>query len=89
MIEAVSDVMVFSEAEFESLPYEGRWEVVDGRAILLPPSDYEHQIFSDALIGMFRDQMKGLGYAGPVSAPNVFIPRRRELLEAFRTAFRT
>ena len=42
--------MVFSEAEFELLPEEGRWEVVDGRAILLAPNEYEHQRLSDALV---------------------------------------
>ena len=37
MIGSIRDVMIWSEAEFERLPDDGRWEVVDGRAILLPP----------------------------------------------------
>jgi Uma2 family endonuclease len=83
VISAISDVMIWSEAEFERLPDDGRWEVVDGRAILLPPSEYEHQILSDALGRMFWEQLKGLGT--PVSCANVFIPRRSELLGGFQS----
>ena len=75
VISAIQDVMVFSEREFEQLPGEGRWEVVDGRAILLPPSEYEHQNLSDALVGMFRLQLKALECGIAVSATNVFLPR--------------
>jgi hypothetical protein len=57
MIGAMQDVMVFSEQEFEQLPEEGRWEVVDGRAILLPASDYKHQRLSDRLARMFEQQL--------------------------------
>ncbi len=77
--------MVFSEAEFELLPEEGRWEVVDGRAILLPPSDLEHQYLSDALVEMFRAQLRASGGGLVVSATNVFIPRRQELLGGFQS----
>ena len=85
VIGAIQDVMVFSEAEFEQLPGEGRWEVVDGRAILLPPSEYEHQNLSDALVGMFRLQLKALECGFAVSATNVFLPRRLELLGGFQS----
>ncbi len=77
--------MIYSEGEFERLPDEGRWEVVDGRAILLPPSDVEHQFMSDALVGTFRDQLKATKTGGAVSAPNVFIPRRLEDLGGFQS----
>ena len=76
--------MIWSEAEFERLPGDGRWEVVDGRAFLLPPSDYEHQILTDALVGMFRAQMKGLDCGMPVSAPNVFSPRAKDSYGEFQ-----
>src|SRR6266704_617945 len=76
--------MILSEAEFEQLPGDGRWEVVDGRAILLPPSDYEHQDLSDMLVGMFRQQLKVLECGFAVSAPNVFIPRRTDSYSDFQ-----
>jgi len=85
VISTIDDVMIFSEAEFERLPDEGRWEVVDGRAILLPPSDVEHQFISDALVGMFREQLRTLKGSCAVSAPNVFIPRRLESLGGFQS----
>ncbi len=84
MIGAIDDVMVFSEAEFEQLPDEGRWEVVDGRAILLPPSDYKHQRLSDRLTRTFEQQLETLKCGFAVSAPNVFIPRKRDSLGGFQ-----
>jgi Uma2 family endonuclease len=85
VIGAITDVMVFSEAEFEQLPGDGRWEVVDGRAILLPPSEYPHQDLSDALVGMLRQQLKALECGFAVSAANVFIPRRPDSLGGFQS----
>ena len=79
--------MIYSEAEFERLPDGGRWEVVDGRSILLPPSDVEHQFISDALVGMFREQLKATKGSFAVSAPNVFIPSRLESSEDSRAVF--
>jgi Uma2 family endonuclease len=84
MIGAIGDVMVFSEAEFEQLPDEGRWEVVDGRVILLPPGDYEHQRLSDRLTRMFEEQLETLKCGFAVSAPNVFIPRKGDLSGGFQ-----
>src|SRR6267378_3783099 len=77
--------MIYSEAEFERLPDEGRWEVVDSRAILLPPSDAEHQNLSDALVGMFRAQLKANKSGSALSTTNVFIPRRLESLGGFQS----
>jgi Uma2 family endonuclease len=76
--------MIFSEQDFELLPDEGRWEVVDGRAILLPPNSYEHQRLGDALVGMLRRQSEILKCGFAVSAPNVFLPRRLDLLGGFQ-----
>src|SRR5260370_24869138 len=76
--------MVFSEAAFERLPDEGRWEVVDGRAILLPASDYEHQRLSDRLTRMFELQLEVLKCGVAVSARNVFIPRKHDSLGGFQ-----
>jgi len=85
VIGAIQDVMVFSEQEFELLPEEGRWEVVDGRAILLPPSEYEHQYLSDTLVRMFWQQLTPLSRGFVVSAANVFLARRLELLGGFQS----
>jgi Uma2 family endonuclease len=85
MIGTMQDVMVFSEQEFDLLPEEGRWEVVDGRAILLPPSECEHQYLSDALVRMFWQHLTPLARGFVVSAVNVFLPRRLELLGGFQS----
>jgi Uma2 family endonuclease len=76
--------MIGSEAEFERLPDDGLWEVVDGRAILLPANDNEHQDLSDELVGMFRQQVKVLKRGCALSTPNVSIPRRRESYSEFQ-----
>ena len=68
--------MVRTEEEFDLLPAEGLFEVVDGWAILLPPNDYAHQNLSDVLVGMFRAKLRALGLGYVVSAVNVFIPPR-------------
>src|SRR5580693_1046018 len=85
MISSISDVMVFSEADFEQLPDDGRWEVVDGSAILLPPSEYKHQRLSDQLVGLLRRQLEALALGSAVSAANVFIPRKRDGLLGFQS----
>jgi Uma2 family endonuclease len=85
VIRAIADVMVYSEREFELLPDEGRWEVVDGRAILSPPNEYEHQRLSDALVRMLREQMETLERGLAVSATSVFIPRRLDRLGGFQS----
>src|SRR5947207_398835 len=76
--------MVFSDAAFETLPDDGRWEVVDGRAILLPPCDYEHQRLSDRLTRMLEQQLEVLNCGFAASAPNVFIPRKHDYLGGFQ-----
>src|SRR5437870_5221016 len=76
--------MIGSEAEFERLPDDGLWEVVDGRAILLPANDNEHQDLSDELAGMFRQQFKVLKRGCALSTPNISIPRRRESYSEFQ-----
>ena len=76
--------MVWSEADFERLPEEGLWEVVDGRAILLPPNDVEHQFISDALGRMLWPQLERHKCGFAVSTPNVFIPRKKDALGRFQ-----
>ncbi len=50
MIAAMEDVMVRTKADFERLPEDGLWEVVDGRAILVPANDNENQRISVARV---------------------------------------
>ncbi|MFN0169547.1 MAG: Uma2 family endonuclease [Bryobacteraceae bacterium] len=73
MIASAQDLAVRTRADWESLP-AGRWEVVDGRAILLPPPTYKHQRLSDRLVAELNRQLESqrLGYAA--SAVGVFVP---------------
>ncbi|MDQ6699002.1 MAG: Uma2 family endonuclease [Acidobacteriota bacterium] len=77
MIAAMQDVLVRNRAEFELLPDEGFWEVVEGRAILLPPPELDHQDVELSLLLIFSEQLKHLGYGYVVAAVNVFVPPPR------------
>ncbi len=74
MITAMRDVLVLTRTDFERLPDEGRWEVVEGRAILVPPPEIEHQKICDRLNRLLSVKLEPLG-ACVVSALSVFIPR--------------
>ncbi|HXA05269.1 MAG TPA: Uma2 family endonuclease [Bryobacteraceae bacterium] len=74
MIAAMRDVLVLTRTEFERLPEEGRWEVVEGSAILVPPPEIEHQKICDRLNRLLSVRLEPLG-ACVVSALSVFIPR--------------
>lgn len=74
MISTAQDLMVFTEADFWRLPAEGLWEVVDGRAILLPPNDCEHQALSGALFLALSSALKKMGYGVVLATVNVSIP---------------
>ena len=74
MIAAMRDVLVLTRTDFERLPDEGSWEVVDGRAILGPPPEIEHQVICDRLNRLLSVKLEPLG-ACVVSALSVFIPR--------------
>ncbi|MBI1788847.1 MAG: Uma2 family endonuclease [Acidobacteria bacterium] len=75
MITASEDVMILTRAEFQRLP-EGFWEVVDGRAILLPAPEYEHQEVAGALFLELSRALKALGRGHVVCTVNVFAPVR-------------
>jgi len=74
-----------TEVDWESLPQDGRWEVVGGRALLLPANDLEHQYVCDALMMSFGAKLKGLAFGHVVSAPNVRIPPRPGELAGIRS----
>ena len=80
MIASVRDVLVLTRADFEQLPDDGRWEVVDGRAILMPPPRAIHQKVSDTLVRIFHEKLRERGSGFVVSAAGVFIPRLSRLL---------
>jgi len=74
MIAAMQDVLVRTREDFDRLPEDGLWEVVGGRAILLPANDCEHQDVCTALWMEFRQGLNALGYGYVVPSVNVFIP---------------
>lgn len=66
--------MVSSEAEFRRLPEDGMFEVVDGRAILLPANDIKHQKVSFALAKAFDRGLAAPGAGFVFQNVNVHIP---------------
>ena len=77
----MQDVLVRTREDFERLPEDGLWEVVDGRAILLPGSDYSHQRISVALLLAFRRRLEFLGHGEVLPTMNVLIPADRVFSE--------
>lgn len=77
MIASAQDLYVLTPEDFDRLPEDGMFEVVDGRAILLPGNDIPHQKVGIACFEEFRRKLKRLGYGWIFPTVNVFIPRRR------------
>ncbi len=73
MIAAMQDVLVRTREDFDRLPEDGLWEVVEGRAILLPGNDIRHQEVSGALFLEFTEGLR-LGHGFVYTTVNVFIP---------------
>jgi len=71
----MQDLLVRTREDFERLPDEGRWEVVEGRAILVPPPEIPHQKISDALVALLHTALQTTGNGSVVSAVSVLIPR--------------
>lgn len=74
MIATTQDLLVRSEADFDRLPEDGFFEVVEGRAILLPANDVPHQQLSFALARAFDRQLRALGSGFVFQSVNVFLP---------------
>jgi len=72
----MQDLLVRTRADFERLPDEGRWEVVEGRAILVPPPEIPHQVISYKLQELFHTKLKSLKGGFVVAAVAVFIPHK-------------
>jgi Uma2 family endonuclease len=79
MIATTQDLMVLTEENFNRLPEDGIFEVVDGRAILLPGNDIPHQDLLMALYHSFHSQLVG-GAGFVIPQANVFIPRPPDAL---------
>ncbi len=74
VIRTVQDVMVLTEEDFDRLPDDGVWEVVDARAVSRPGSDIPHQLVSSALFRIF-DRQVGRRQTGRVlTTVNVLVP---------------
>jgi Uma2 family endonuclease len=74
VIATIRDLLVLTRSDFEHLPDEGRWEVVEGRAILVPPAEIPHQNISGNLYALFHAKLKDSGAGFVVAAVSVFIP---------------
>lgn len=67
-------MIVSTAADFERLPAEGRWEVVDGTAVLLPGNELDHQDVVDELSSGLGDALRRRGRGRRNTATNVDIP---------------
>jgi len=74
MIATAEDFMVMTEADFDRLPEDGVFEVVQGRAILLRGNEIPHQKTSFALSAGFSRQLAALGRGYVFQAVNVMVP---------------
>jgi Uma2 family endonuclease len=74
MIATSEDLLVRTEDDFWRLPGDGLWEVVAGRAILLPPNENEHSDITAILTVLLYNQMKLTGRGCVRPTPNVAIP---------------
>ena len=70
----MQDLLVLTRADFERLPDEGRWEVVEGRAILVPPPEIPHQDIRGNLFALLHANLKDWNAGFAVAAVSVFIP---------------
>jgi Uma2 family endonuclease len=75
VIATMQDLLVLTRADFERLPDEGRWEVVEGTAILLPPPRVPLQKITAKLNRLLEDAIEKIGYGSVILGVTVFIPR--------------
>jgi Uma2 family endonuclease len=74
MISTSEDLLVLTEDDFWRLPDDGLWEVTDGRAILAPSSENDHQYIAMKLSALFYNQLEITRGGHVLATPNVFIP---------------
>lgn len=68
------ELEIYSAADFENLPDDGLWEVADGRAILLPGNEIDHQEVSFELSLRLAAALKLRGSGRVLQTVNVDIP---------------
>ena len=68
------ELAVHSAEDFENLPEEGIWEAADGKAILLPGNEYDHQWIAMELTLRIHAALKQLGHGYLISTVNVDVP---------------
>src|SRR5258708_4948114 len=74
MIATMQDLMVLTRVDFERLPDDGLWEVVDGTAVLLPANDIRHQTLSGRMFLAISGKLEELGRGVVLPTVNVGIP---------------
>jgi Uma2 family endonuclease len=74
MITTPEDLAIRCAADFERLPAEGHWEVVDGTAVLLPGNELDHQDVVDELSFRLGEGLRQRGRGRRNTATNVDIP---------------
>ncbi len=79
----VPELAIHSAEDFENLPDDGIWEAADGKAILLPGNEYDHQWISRELTLQIDAELKRVGRGHWMSMVNMDIPAIRG--EGFRT----
>src|SRR5260221_3428568 len=74
MIATSEDLLVRTEDDFWRLPGDGLWEVVAGRAILLPPNENEHSDIATELTVLIYNQVQSAGRGHVRATPNDSLP---------------
>jgi Uma2 family endonuclease len=77
------DLEIYSVTDFENLPDDGLWEVADGRAILLPGNEIDHQEIASEIHGRLTAALAVRGHGRVLWTVNLDIPPYPG--EAFRT----
>ena len=73
MIASANDLDVFTRAQYDGLP-DGRWEVANGKAVLMTPAKFWHQRLSDRVVAELSPQIEAPGRGFVTSAVAVLIP---------------
>jgi Uma2 family endonuclease len=83
VITTPGDLLIYSAPDFERLPEEGLWEVAEGRAVLLPGNEFDHQEISIGLVKQLLAELQRRGQGQLLTTVNVDIPALPG--ETFRT----
>ena len=73
MIATMQEILVRTRDDFDRLPEDGLWEVVEGRAILLAGNGIPHQKVSGAFFLAFSKGLEALGHGHVYTTVNAFV----------------